>query len=779
MSPVAAKAGETLIATLAKRLRECAVSSDGTVPPAAILWTDPARSWLSLRSALLTELPELLIFGDYDPDTRTGPAIWLRCLIDQSLEQPGLPTDRPPIVLLPGISRQQLRAGEDCPKELQPLVELMYRGTLWLQRGGHDWTVTAFMTSPQGLDLDVAKDDATRDALLRALPEVAVTPLTQLHGGRLEAEDFDRLLSSDVVRDVLRWMSDPVGTRERMGENGWGAFGSLCREKFDFDPESQADVTAGELVGCGDGAWREVWERFTESPTIYPGIESLLRRSRPAGSLTFYREPWPDLNAEDEEAVRQALSALPTLSHDRACRAVVELDESHGMRRRWVWARMGRSPMATVLEPLRRLADAARHAVAGSSLTEMASVYVERGWQADAAAWEAVALAPTADEQVVSAAVRHLLLHWLEESTRAFQSVLGKSHLPSPRDQGLIQAGEDGCVLFADGLRYDVGQRLAECLEGRGMRVNIRHRWAAAPTVTATAKPAVTPVADLIRGNVLREDFGAEIAPNGLPADARNLRATMQQRDYQILGTGSFDAPMASPARGWIEAGDIDSLGHKVGGRLARQLHEELDRLCDRIIGLLDCGWKSVQVVTDHGWLLLPGGLPKVDLPKHLTASRWARCAVLSGDSQPDVPLHPWTWNPLHSFAFAPGIACFNKTEAYAHGGLSIQECLTPILLVERTGGAAARAAIDSVTWRGLRCFVEAMSSSPGVIADLRIGNPVGASVVASSKAVEADGSVSLVLAGDEHEDAALVLVCLDAAGQILAQKRTRVGEDS
>lgn len=770
---------KTFLEALVGALRGCVASSGDAEQPAAILWTDPERQWSSLRALLLAEFPELLVLGDYDPERRTGPAIWLRCVIDGAIEVPGLPADRPPILLLPGVARQALRAGEDCPVPLQPLVELMYRGALWLQRGGHDWTVSAFLTSSQGLGLDLAKDDATREALLRALPEVAMTPIAQLRGRRLEAEDFDRLLSSDVIRDVLRWMSDPDGTRERLGDNGWGAFGSLCREKLDFDPETQADVTAGELVGCGEGAWGEVWDRFAESPTNYPGVENLLRRSRPAGSLPFHREPWPELNDEDEAAVRKALAALPKLSHDRACGAVVELDESHGKRREWVWARMGRSPMATVLEPLRRLAGAVLQPIAGSSVEEIASVYVDRGWQADAAAWEAVALAPTADEQVVDSAVRHLLLHWLDESARAFQSVLARTALPTPAEQGLVQAGEDGCVLFADGLRYDLGQRLAERLEGRGMRVTVGHRWAAAPTVTATAKPGVTPVADLVRGKALGEDFGAKLAPKGLPADARNLRTAMQQQGYQILGTGSFNAPQASPARGWVEAGDIDTLGHKVGGRLARQLGEELERLCDRIVGLLDSGWKTVQVVTDHGWLLLPGGLPKVDLPKHLTASRWARCAVISGGSQPDVPRHPWTWNPVHSFAFAPGVACFNKTEEYAHGGLSIQECLTPTLLVERAGSQAIRATIASVTWRGLRCFVEATSTSRGVLADLRLESPAGASVAAASKPVESDGSVSLVLAGDEHEEAGLVLVLLDDSGQILAQKPTRVGADS
>ena len=37
-----------------------------------------------------------------------------------------------------------------------------------------------------------------------------------------------------------------------------------------------------------------------------------------------------------------------------------------------------------------------------------------------------------------------------------------------------------------------------------------------------------------------------------------------------------------------------------------------------RITELLHSGWTRVKVVTDHGWLMAPGGLPKIELPKHL-----------------------------------------------------------------------------------------------------------------------------------------------------------------
>jgi hypothetical protein len=80
---------------------------------------------------------------------------------------------------------------------------------------------------------------------------------------------------------------------------------------------------------------------------------------------------------------------------------------------------------------------------------------------------------------------------------------------------------------------------------------------------------------------------------------------------------------------------------------------------------------------------------------------------------------------------------------------------------------------------RGLRCFVVATVRGGPVLADLRVERPTGASAAAAPKRLEADGSVSLVLAGDEHEGAPLVLVLLDESHRILAHTSTRAGVDS
>ena len=433
----------TVLNLLADSLRGRSASPEGQKPPVAIVWPDPKEEWRNLLPTLRGPVPELLALGNYDPEAGKGPAIWLRCVVEGTLPVPHAqdggdramddgtgPNQRIPILYLPGVAREDLRVGADCPDRLKPLVELMYRGTLWVQPNGRPWSPAAFLRSPNGAGLDVATDAATLKALNSALPDVSELHVANLQGRRLDADDFNRLLADDLERDVLRWMADADRTRNRMGSNSWPAFRARCRQELELDPETDADVDAAVKLVKGTGEWGKVWNRFAEAPDVYAGVVEVLRRARPSGEIPLDRDRWPDLNAEDEEEARRALAAAVELSPKEARAAVAELEQTHGPRREWLWARLGESPVAQVLEPLARLTEATAVAIGGATPDEIADTYANVGWQADAAAREAVAGAAHRDEAMVARVVGHLLEPWMDKTARAFQSAVEGSPLP-------------------------------------------------------------------------------------------------------------------------------------------------------------------------------------------------------------------------------------------------------------------------------------------------------------------------------------------------------------
>jgi hypothetical protein len=408
----------TLLEAVKKSVNLVARFNPGdVVAPAAILWTDADGQWQTLVEQLRPFMPELLTLGEYRPESRVGPAIWLRCVIEKALPGVEFPENTTPVIYMPHVSRQTLRAVEECPDELKPLVELQYRGAVWTQKNGKDWTLEAFLVSDDGgLSLDVARDRPTRQAMLGALSQLSVTPIARLRGKRLEAEDFDKLMLGDSIRDLLLWLNEPGGIRQEWDDAKWKAFCSRCKADYHFDPERDGDIVAGEKLGRRTDSWGEVWLRFREAPALYPNIPNLLRRAKPS-ELIFDKETWPDENDEQENVLRTALMALESVHPAEARTTIQTLERQHGSRRKWVWRTLGLSPLAVALQHLATLADWTAAALGGESADAMAKLYTEGAWLADEAVLKAIAsVKTTEDNKAVESAVRSIYMSWLDDA---------------------------------------------------------------------------------------------------------------------------------------------------------------------------------------------------------------------------------------------------------------------------------------------------------------------------------------------------------------------------
>jgi hypothetical protein len=775
-----------VIDLLIQSLRRAAVCNpDVQAAPACILWPDHDRQWEPAVSRLQSEMPELLILGGYHPEKRIGPAIWLRSAIVGKVDGIDVAEAEKPIIYLPGISRQDLRAVENCPDLLKPLSELQYRGVVWSQVNAKDWTILAFLMSEKGgIGLDVAQDNDSKNAMQLALHLVLDEDVDSLKGKHLDKDYFNTLLTGgDPVRDLLQWLDGGDSFRESKEEKEWKGFIGNCKSKFTFNPEDDGELAGAEKLARHEGAWQPVWERYCEAPNRYRNIPSLIRKTSLPLDLFSNPSGWPQWNEGEEGSLRDALAKTKDVPSSTAREQIIKLEVDHGARRKLPWAEIGEAPLACSLEHLAILAEKTRQSVAVGTIEDMVAAYTNAGWQADDAVLRALECVDRPEDfEATSTAIRAVYLPWVEEAARHLQKLVEKDGYPGGTVAGKgPQSKKSGeCFVFIDGLRIDVARRLSETLAALGCQVGEQLTWATLPSLTATGKPAVTPVRDKIRGQEVTADFEPSIVETGqLLKGGYQLHKLISDNGCVVLekndtGDGS--------SCGWCEAGNIDHEGHDRGWRVAKHVEVALRDISERIVQLLDAGWKSVRVVTDHGWLLMPGGLPKIDLPAVLTENKWGRCAIIKEGALCEERLFPWYWNPDVSFATADGISCYRKGNEYAHGGLSLQECLTAQLVVthESIGSAGAGVQITYFGWKGLRCSVEADGAGSGTSVDIRTqpGNSES-SVVANTKELNKSGAASVVVEDEDLEGKSAYLVLLDKDGNLLKQAGVVIGGGS
>jgi hypothetical protein len=323
----------------------------------------------------------------------------------------------------------------------------------------------------------------------------------------------------------------------------------------------------------------------------------------------------------------------------------------------------------------------------------------------------------------------------------------------------------------------DVAQQLAEKLAAVGIESTHDWEWSTIPSVTATAKPAASPIADTLQGGEAGDQFSTRLISTGQFLTQDRFVTALKAGGWQFLGSDQTGDPSGSA---WTEAGALDKRGHTEGWKLARSVETEVRDLVSRIGALLKAGWTEVIVVTDHGWLLLPGGLPKVELKSFLAEHRWGRCAALKSDAQTNALAFKWHWNPAVAIASPPGAGCFRASMEYSHGGVSLQEMVTPVLhaIAARPTGGSAR--ILEAKWTGAKCRVSVGGHCVGVRVDVRSSqSDPNTSLLADKQARETtpEGKVTVFLENDSDIGKDAEIVLLDASGQVIHSLSTTLGE--
>ena len=571
----------------------------------------------------------------------------------------------------------------------------------------------------------------------------------------------------------MLWLDSPSDFQQKVSQEEWQAFRNICKTKYGFHPETDGPITAAQKLATGDGDWKIVWGRFKEAPTNYRGIPDLLRRAGPKQVGFEKSEFWPQDNDAAEGQLLGELSGLESSDAISARNRIIELEKTHSSRREWVWAALGEAPLAGALQNLANVASLTNQALAGDDASAMIDAYQDWGWQVDAQMIKSIQKVKQQEHvEAVLKAIRTIYEPWLRSGAEQFQKTIRTGNYPH-KYLSIPQKGT--CILFTDALRMDVGQMLAAEMNQRRFSSEVEYHLAALPTITATAKHAFFDFGKKITGEDCKK-LTPRIQDKLSPITAQAYRDLLAENGFQILSNSDLGDPSGIA---WTEIGEIDAYGHQHAWKIAHHIDSEIKIIADRIEALLNIGWNKVVVVTDHGWLFLPGSLPKSDLPQHITEMRKGRCAELKAGAHTDHMHVTWHWNSDVSVAIAPGASCFEAGKEYEHGGISVQECVTPKVIFDREKiGGSGETSIINLNWRGLRFNAEVENGSPELIIDIRLkaGDP-NSSVVAEPASPDRQGNVSMLVEDDDMLDRKAFVVVVNSEGQLLCQVDTVIGE--
>jgi PglZ domain len=261
---------------------------------------------------------------------------------------------------------------------------------------------------------------------------------------------------------------------------------------------------------------------------------------------------------------------------------------------------------------------------------------------------------------------------------------------------------------LVDSLRYEMGRELAAAIAGFGA-VTVEAAVSILPTITPCGMAALMPGADgAFALTEQHSDLIPAIGGTLLPTvtERRQLLAAKygdRQIDLtleEVLGT----APKALKKRVGqadllvIRTQDIDAAGEghslyrarEVMSRVIGELHTATRRLVD--IGIELCVFAA-----DHGHVLLPE-LPAGDtlaVPPGEWKLTTRRSLLGRAQSQPPGMLylaaaHVGIVGPVEEYVAAKAFKTFKAGEGYFHEGLSLQECVIPVVTVRISAQQAA-----------------------------------------------------------------------------------------
>jgi hypothetical protein len=430
---------------------------------------------------------------------------------------------------------------------------------------------------------------------------------------------------------------------------------------------------------------------------------------------------------------------------------------------------------------------------------ELLGWYSEVGWRVDQAhrAYElarvALDLQGELEQHIVAA--RAAYEAWIDGMLLATSATLegdGVDVGPLAR-QGEVHdrwvSGVDGPVAYVwvDALRYELGQELAEQLAGISGRVEVYSALAAAPAITPVGMANLAPDA-ASRLSLMLDGEKLVVRLSGTPISGvteriNQLRAAhpggvadLTLDEAASLLDKELKKAVESAQLLLVRSQELDAQGESGMLNTAWPQFAQVVQLLVRLVARLGhAGVRRVVITADHGFVALPRGLGAdrtVDPPTggvgELHRRVWVGCGGTTTPSTLRVPLAATGTTGNVDLIVPRGLAVFrgSGSKQFFHGGLSPQELLVPVVVVDLATPTAAPKLKVAVAVAGERITTGTFAATLVFEGDLFTSE-----IMVRAVAQGRDGAtiVARVVSGDGFDPASGVITLRADASPVVA----------
>ena len=421
-------------------------------------------------------------------------------------------------------------------------------------------------------------------------------------------------------------------------------------------------------------------------------------------------------------------------------------------------------------------------APASSSAGVLLSWYVDRGWEVDRAhrrleiARNDLRVLGDLEPAFTSARVAHE--DWLDATLLAFTSAVERTGF----DVG--QLGRQGDIhatwvrdapapiayVWVDALRFELATDLAEGLRADGHGVELHAMVAAAPTITPVGMANLTPGAGTgLSLELDGSDLAIRVDGSKVATVADRVARLRAAHGHKVLdrtletvagqGEKELERALGDADLLLVRSQELDAAGESGMLNAAwSQFTAVLDLLRNLVARLGQAGVRRIVITADHGFVTLSRGLGpnrSVDPPTggtgHLHRRSWVGKGAATTESTLRVPLVS-TGVPSDADLIVPrGLAVFRAggSKQFFHGGLSPQELVVPVIVVDTEPAPAPQKFKVDVSIAGGRITTGAFAATIDFTGDL-FTSEIMVRVVA--KGAKQTGVVARVVSGDGYD---------------------------